>query len=255
MARKENWVYLVNALKQDDEKFKSLCKWFFNGTVPSISICARKAYFDLCRNLRGIGRVTVPPDVRNSFKDAVINGIESQINKLLELNLQSSKTVTEINGNKLAFADWRKSPRQDAFDEWHKKACEKICEISKCIEEHIEGKFTSGLAQKWLNMTLKNMLAADTVAGDWYEKLSKIRDLLHVPVDNYVRDAAHSMLGIRGERGGKFAANDAWSLWDYGTYICFQDKVRRAIDYREDYKCPIDWEFDVWSTAKEKSSS
>ena len=223
MPRQANWNYLINAIKKDDEKFKVLCEWFFGGD-PTIEKCAEYAYRDLQRNLRGIGKMN--ENEKEQYKAKVVVFIKDQIDKLLELKLSKA-------GDQLKH-----------FDAWHKETCSGICDISDSINKHLENKFSYGLAQKWLNMTLKNMLVAET--AEWYKELDKIRKPLHVPVDNYIRDAAHDMLGIRGTTKGRFERNISWDKWNEDIYKRFQEAVREAIECRGDYNCPIDWEFDAW---------
>ena len=231
MASKSNWDYLVNAVKKNDEMFIVLSNWFF-GETPSIEVCAEKAYKDLQRNLRGIGKTNIY-DEKQAYKKDIIELIKANITELFDMNLNNQK---------------EQKRRQECFDNWHKNVCNQILKRSQNIEEHLEDAFSYGLAQKWLNMTIKNMLVAET--ADWTQKLKRIRNLLHVPVDNYVLDAAYKVLGIRDSKEGKYALKNPWSKWEYDVYIIFQEKIRNAICHREDYKCPIDWEFDAWINEK-----
>ena len=46
----------------------------------------------------------------------------------------------------------------DVFDNWHKKTCEKICEISNEFNALLtEEGFTHELAERFLNLTIENM--------------------------------------------------------------------------------------------------
>jgi len=246
MARQEHWDYLLNALnkdlKKDDKMYKELCERFF-GTDPStveksviIEKCASMAYGDLCRNLSGLR--DMPDDKKGKWHEAVVSEIVACVQDLLD------------------------NPKD--FDDWHKATCKAIRDKSvehnvsdyvKWLKKHEHEGFSHGLAQKWLNMTLKNMLIAETAS--WYKKLDELRKLLHVPVDNYVIAAAHNVLGIREEKNKGFGSDPKWSRWNYVRYIDFQKKVRAAFESegaRGDYSCPIDWEFDAWISAKNNST-
>jgi len=233
-ARQENWKYLVNALRKGggDERFRNLCEWFFEGQ-PTIVACAERAYGDLQRRLSGISKIS--ESEKKEYKNKIYTYIDEQINELLDPRKPFSRS-------------------QSDFDAWHKNVCTGICEISECIRG--EGiKFSYGHAQKWLNMTLKNMLVAET--EDWWSSINRIRDLLHVPIDRDVIQAADFQLGIRrtGEKKERYISEKyiSWSNWDDydGEYMTFQNKVRDAIESRDDYDCPIDWEFEAWIAARD----
>ena len=238
MASKRAWTYLLNAVKKPIEldRFEKLSEWFFEDLTNEggIQRCAEIAYTDLMQSpLAGIGKM--PEQEKKDWQRDVEHLISLRIQDLLMHNLS----------------------QQNEFDEWHQKTCEEIRQVSDVHKVHEwvtwmkEKKigFTYGLAQKWLNMTLKNMLVAET--AEWFKQLDKIRNLLHVPVDQYVLQAAYQILGIRDGGKNKKFQPDAWSKWnDYDSYIRFQDRVRKAIQDRDDYDCPIDWEFDAWINAK-----
>ena len=234
MASQASWDYLLNAVKKDDERLGVLCDWFFGENLTSerlIERCAEIAYKDLQRNLGGIGGTgdAAKVDAKDKFKVDVVAFIRARI--LLLLDMAFPKEPRE---------------RQDAFDGWHQEACEGIREIAGDINRYLEKEFSYGLAQKWLNMTLKNMLVAET--AEWHKKLYKVKKLLHVPVDSYVIDAAQNGLGIRDEKRKNYPTT--WSGWEYDVYDRFQKRVREAVDRRDDYDCPMAWEFDAWIVAK-----
>jgi hypothetical protein len=142
----------------------------------------------------------------------------------------------------------RKISERGAFDEWHGETYEEILRVS---EEHnisnwVSDGITYGLAQKWLNMTVKNMLVMER----WDNELNLIKEHLHIPVDSYIMEAAsadHSikLLDKQGQYTSyKNGVSKPWSTWDYDEYIKFQNDVRDAVD------CPMDWEYDAWNKTK-----
>jgi len=112
---------------------------------------------------------------------------------------------------------------QESFDTWHHQICEEIIEKYRGAAP-----LHYGQAQKWVNMALKYGIVLEipqAVAAIPYA---------HVPVDNIVL----GMLIGKVEP----VTNDAWSRWDYKTYITFQNALR---DYLKD-EYPIVWEFTNW---------
>jgi hypothetical protein len=104
--------------------------------------------------------------------------------------------------------------------------------------------FSYGQAQKWLNMTLKYMLIAQSGELDvgWEKSLNnKIVRSLHVPVDKYILDIAEKELEVLPPEG-------AWSTWDYEEYETYQKDLRSEIKE----KSPIEWEFTAWTDARDE---
>lgn len=237
MDNKQKLEYLVNELSKSAEgKMISLLQDLFFNPNQSIELCAQKAYGDLKRQLDGIGKM--PNDLKDKYKSAVYYNLFVNISDLTE--------TVSINCQK-------------DFDEWHYNTCKGIIDISEDkLCEVLQNQFTVGLAQKWLNMTLKNMLVAKSEGV--FKKVDDLRPFLHVPIDRYVLSAAYNHLGIRRievDRGvinlnknGSPTLNGEnlpWSsLNDYKCYIEIQRKIKERVEIREDYEYPIDWEFDAW---------
>jgi hypothetical protein len=240
VAKKENLeflasVYYTAVIKATQKStiplddYDALLDWLFGTEERTIAACTRVAYGDVKRRFSGIGKM--PEKDKQKWRGDVERLIEGHIGDLF-------KGVLSERG---------------AFDVWHNKACEDICNVS---DEHnipqwvewMDGEFTYGLAQKWLNMTIKNMLIMER----WDEKLEPIKKCLHVPVDSYIMEAASEMLGVgivdtQGQfKPYKEGVSKPWSKWDYSDYIKFQEDVRNAAD------CPIDWEYSAWNKTKAK---
>lgn len=236
MARKENMEFLASIYSTSVKKNKTiinlddydaLLTWLF-GKEKTIAVCAEKAYRDLQRNLRGIAEMPK----KEEYKSETYNKIASCIDELLKM---------EVCG-------------REEFDTWHHESCQKIRELSnkhnipKWVKWMERSVFPYGLAQKWLNMTIKNML----VMEKWNDELDKIRKQLHAPVDSYVLQAASEMLGIKiiNKQGQlslyKEGITKPWSKWGYSDYVRFQEELRNAVE------CSMDWEFDAWNKTKDK---
>jgi len=139
----------------------------------------------------------------------------------------------------------KKITSQKDYNSWHLMTCDRIIELTHKntdIFENLKYGFSYGLAQKWLNMTLKNMLAV----GLWNNELEPVLEFLHVPVDNYILKAAKE-LGVTPK------AIKAWSRWDSydDIYMDFQNCTREKIKSSTDYTCPIEWEFGEWNKQRQ----
>ena len=110
---------------------------------------------------------------------------------------------------------------QSDFDKWHKECCDKLI---KTFDKQL---FTYGQAQKWINMSLKNLSMLD------HQLIEKQYEFFHVPIDNYIVDITGIKISV------------AWSrISNYDEYIEFQNK------FRDTYEgIPLDNEFKLWLKA------
>lgn len=155
--------------------------------------------------------------------------------------------------------------------DWHCNACKEICGIYAKKEI---SKFTYGNAQKWVNMTLKNLYIigslhelVDLKDSEKWEKLLEKASEFHAPVDNYILQAVWEdensttpdskktslkdckNLKLRGDgttyRIVKETDEITWSqIPDEETY----KSVKEAIDscLKENGKLPLDRENEAW---------
>lgn len=198
--------------------FDGLCNWYFGSEKRTISVCAHRAYRDFCRRLTGISKckATVKDSWRKQSEDLIVTSIEELFQSL-------------PNG----LAD---------FDRWHKNVCEKLIEHTPHVDLKLPNEFPYGLAQKWLNMTLKNML----IMEQWNTQLDTIKDYLHVPVDSYIMEAASKCQVAIQRKDGQYDiyredVSKPWSQWDYEVYIEFQKELRKKLS-----EAPIVWEGPAW---------
>ena len=149
------------------------------------------SYRDLCRTISGFSKNPNHDIIFNNSKQSIYD----DINLLLKSNINT----------------------QELFDKWHKDSCIKLIKISNNV-------LTIGQAQKWINMTLKNlsMLSHDMV--------DNIYEFCHVPIDNYILNATDYKLSC------------AWSrIDDYNEYLEYQKW------FRDNYTdIPLDVEFKMW---------
>jgi len=207
-----------------------------NDYKAAMKKCAKTAYSDLRRGpLTGMG------NMRKEKGDDVYWRYRSAIEDLIVHRI----TCNTVDDDPALF----KIESQNSYNRWHKKTCDEMRSISSsekyCVSSYLNNKFSYGLAQKWLNITLKNML----VAGLWDAKMRKLKKWLHVPVDDYVLKGAKSSKEPYGLNIPKneLPERGTWSSWDdyEKEYIKFQDLVREETTSKG-FKCPIDWEFDAW---------
>ena len=161
----------------------------------------------------------------------------------------------------------------DDYAEWHDSLCQKLRDNDYSPgNEHPLKAITYGIAQKWVNMTMKYLAIAYYAFNehesckdycDFYERVVKHHEAdLHVPVDRYIIEAAW-----RKSSDIKLPVNDpgkrtneykhpadyctAWSKWNEEDYKQFQKTLRGALG-RED---ALDWEGSAWIEAADHSSS
>ena len=199
---------------------------------PKIDECAHKAYIDLCRTLKfsksdsDLKRESKQNkdeyiSQKKKFRDDVDNYIIGQIETLLE------------------------APHAD-FEEWHEKTCDEIIEKAKESKlfkesEKNESMFYYGQAQKWLNMTLKNMM----IAGVESDRFVNIEQHLHIPMDAFI-------LQIASQWGVKSPKNLPWSKWDKTAYLAIQRKLQDSIKAKYPLETPLEWEFMAWINERDK---
>lgn len=157
-------------------------------------------------------------------------------------------------------------------NDWHEKWCREIVDIFSSIKTSKGDKaFTYGNAQKWINMTLKNMYIMayffkcenSEVKSDWCDIVLDNASCYHIPLDSYILKAAYEFdsmqnrIKVRGKKNLEYRiiADEKEYCWstipNYEIYSEFQNSFADAV--KEKYKLnPLDWECGAWiSTAKE----
>lgn len=134
------------------------------------------------------------------------------------------------------------------YDDWHEElTTKKLQGIYANYKFKDKYKFTCGIAQKWVNMTMKYIYIFISLFQNCSEKsdfeseygvmIQTFSKYFHVPIDSYIIKAAREELGVDCEFNG-------WSKIDsYEKYFEFQDKIRGNSNLNE---VPIDWESQAW---------
>ena len=189
-------------MKKSKITFKEKMSWWKGDlfTEDIIELAVTKAYRDLMRTIRGFSA--------NPNHDIIFTNVKNELKKsiaiFLNLNIKSQKE----------------------FDMRHAILCQKL------IIAFDSQLFTVGQAQKWINMTFKYLHLLE------YEKLDKLYEFCHVPVDSY-------MLKITN-----YHMTKPWSkIDDYKEYLKFQEWFRNK--YNNDI--PLDAEFYLWLKEAKKS--
>lgn len=149
----------------------------------------------------------------------------------------------------------------EKFTAWHSCLCNELVNeypesSSGKYQEDANGNlrpFTYGIAQKWVNMTLKYCiilfdLLEDGELRDFQKigaKVTSCRNFLHIPLDSYMLSAIKKDLDCNIE----LAKKSAWSkIREAKDYNEFQEKIRDAIKESKErsHLSPFDWEGTEW---------
>lgn len=208
--------------------------------------------------------------------------IEKAIEKAYRDATQQGAYNTLVKDNKKASDDAKKNawtkikdnlddlPSEGKYNEWHTKLCK---EIEQCYEK-LNGIFSYGNAQKWVNMTMKylyifhRLMQTYNPESDFEKKYGqKIEPLIsdfHVPIDSYIIQAVWEKEEVSlpmkeqysHKSRTKYTAKNkaekvkAWSQWEKKEYDKTQDGMKNLAKSQA-YQSPIEWECDAWiETAK-----
>lgn len=144
------------------------------------------------------------------------------------------------------------------FDEWHGNLCRAVRSEYEGVRRKGGGvAFTYGNAQKWVNVTMKNLYMLSAVFGAYApdsnfskeigKQIAAITDRLHVPVDSYILTGA-AKLDIRLPRKDMGKAESKtnrlpWSNWE--SELDYQKFQRDLADAIGD-ESRIEWEARAW---------
>lgn len=211
-----------------------------NNDDDAFNRCSDFAYRDMCRTIE------FNPD----YKELSSNSSEQ--NKIISEKKHILRNKVTGLIKHYVIAHFLHSPED--FDDIHNSLCLEIIEIYKAASN-----LNYGQAQKWVNMTLKNLYVyseSNRYCRPDVEILSlePLIPKMHVPIDNIVLDILSGKKKCyvdsqkynlkRPKINGKEVS---WSKWDYKTYIDFQNEIRKTVGEN-----PIIWELQHWSTVEEK---
>lgn len=152
---------MIESVTVDKDVLSFLRAIYFGTYKDRYEAAGNRAYRDMNRTIRFNG---MEAEKRNTLRAETINLLRNEIEKII------SKTCTS----------------QKVFDEWHYLVCSKIRILYR--KEGVQ--FTFGQAQKWVNMTCKYLF----IIGE--TDFVNCFAYLHIPLDNYIFEAAKTELGI-----------------------------------------------------------
>ena len=203
--------------------------------------CSNFAYRDMCRT------ITYAADYNEnhaaSSKEKVVIAqkkryLRDEITKLIE-----AKVKIWINNTNLT---------KEQFNNDHESLCIAIIEKYKGTTNQNEpdNSLYFGQAQKWVNMTLKNLYVYSK-SNNTSLSFDNIIKYLHVPIDNVILDIASGTkrcyIDPPETTYGVAKPEKAWSKWSYSEYKKYQENLEASI--KND--CPIIWELKHWSTVED----
>lgn len=215
------------------------------------------------------------------IKKAERENYESMVRKAYKDKARGllSEYFEEIARNKLT---------EDAFRTWHNELCTELKNIYKIgtdmvaddnpslsefyCQYYVENKFSFGIAQKWINMTIKylfilNALAKNVSDGD--TKLDAICtnlvDVVDIPVDDYILQAAcdkNVSIPCRNnddEYSGckvDYKHKLPWSQWENEPVKYYEDFQKNLKKRKNKNETILEFENRLWiDTAKKRRES
>lgn len=211
----------------DERRRRSLVTFYFGSdatwgegceTPEAVQAVSARAYRDLNRTLRGIGKVDAERVI--DMKKAMGRSVIKFVDGLQALNNSGNDPQEEFNLR---------------HGKWCGEAIEAFGQFAKAQDTDLT--LSYGQAQKWLNMSLKYL----AVLG--HPDVSQAYHLLHVPLDRIVYRQAKKHLHLEPPSEARWA----WSNLEKEVYEQFQKDLRQRIEASGEYACVLDWEADVWA--------
>ncbi len=200
--------------------------------------CSNFAYRDMCRTI-------IFAESYNEKNASETNPKERITKAKQDLRNDVTKMIKE------KVLDWLKTPPSN-FDKEHEELCNAI--IAKYKGTTNQGEHDNSLyfgqAQKWVNMTLKNLYVySKTNKTDL--NLTALLPYMHIPIDNIVLDIAAGKKKCYVDPEGTTyelkKPSGPWSKWSFDTYNNYQSALKEKISPQT----PILWELIHWSTVSE----
>ena len=210
--------------------------------------CSDLAYLDMCRTIRFQDRLK---ELKCKSK-TLIHSIKEEKKKL------SDSVAVLIEKRVKTWLD-RVRIDQKTFDEAHKSLCEDIIEVYKDAtdQKNISGtphSLSYGQAQKWVNMSLKNLYIYDD-SNSAGMGMHKLLPFMHIPIDNVVLDIVTDKRACYIDSPnvgyGLKKNSSSWSRWSEKEYLGFRKLLNDRIDALFPGENPIRWELKHWSTVED----
>lgn len=205
-----------------------------------IQKCAYRAYLDLNRR------------IAFKYSSSELDKMQKDNTDLAKKYKEAKKALIESVCDIILCSVDKYECVDGQFSLWHKAKCEEIkgtMNTAVFQDDSLilkSNSFTYGLAQKWVNMTLKYLWLLDKLPNG----LSEAE--LHVPVDSFILEALQETQlfntegnKITGSGESYYYNGEAWSaISDPGNYKKLQDGIRDIA--KKQGISPIQWEGPVW---------
>jgi hypothetical protein len=203
--------------------------------------CSNFAYRDMCRTITYAVEYNENHATSSKEKGVIAQkkrNLRDEITKLIETKVKTWIINTNLTKNQ--------------FNADHESLCRAIIEKYKGTTHQNEpdNSLYFGQAQKWVNMTLKNLYVYSK-SNNTSLSFDNIIEFFHVPIDNVILDIASGIkrcyIDPPETKYGVAKPEKAWSKWNYNDYKEYQEKLEASI--KND--CPIIWELKHWSTVED----
>lgn len=206
--------------------------------------CANRAYRDACRKLSFAVSTSKLDGMRKEAaakkKSGDIEGskkIADEVKTHTELKQRFRKDTNEYIVSALLNL-------KGEYDDVHRTICMTVINRAKAYQGLFDDPLTFGIAQKWVNMTVKNML----VMGLWNDELSRYSGKLHIPIDSYLITAVRRELGIHAN-SEEYFNKSPWSgiaVDQADQYYAYQRAIREKLRKIDSKRTPLEWEHEMW---------
>ena len=206
-----------------------------------IQKCAYRAYLDLNRR------------IAFKYSSSELDKMQKDNTDLAKKYKEAKKALIESVCDIILCSVDKYECVDGQFGLWHKAKCEEIMDTMNTAVFQDDSlilksnSFTYGLAQKWVNMTLKYLWLLDMLPEDLTAKS------LHVPIDSFIlKKMQEDVDEIRKDGDTYKYKGKSWSqLDDYDVYLDIQAKIGQIAGKT----FPIEWEGPAWmDVAKTRSS-
>lgn len=211
-----------------------------------IQKCAYRAYLDLNRRIEYLYSSNALDNMQSRKASEEDKNIAIKYKEAKKALIESVCDIILCSADKYECVDGQ-------FGLWHKAKCEEIMDTMNTAVFQDDSlilksnSFTYGLAQKWVNMTLKYLWLLDRLPEDLTAKS------LHVPIDSFIlKKMQEDVDEIRKDGDTYKYKGKSWSqLDDYDVYLDIQAKIGQIAGKT----FPIEWEGPAWmDVAKTRSS-
>ncbi len=235
------------AFEIDENVLRFLNGHLGNNDEDAYKRCSDFAYRDMCRT------ITFASDYKESKEKG------SKVNNEIAQNKRDKRDkITEVI--KKQIEQWIKNtPSEEDFNSQHTALCSTIIDEYKGTTDQGDPKNSLyfGQAQKWVNMTLKNLYVYSE-SNRTQLSLKSLLPYMHIPIDSIIMDIAAGSkkcyvdnntitYGIKKPKNGN-NKEICWSKFDETTYKEYQKALTDKIKETHPSIDPIIWELTHWST-------